>query len=116
MSDYSDYSEVPFYRRNWFFWLTFFFIDPVAIIILLTGEVYYEKSGELRVFGMPSRIVAGLIAAVIVYGLFSPGSSGKRIVYTSALRPNVVASTMLNDEVRFGDAVPMKNELHFDFS
>ena len=61
---YSSYQEVPYYRKQWFFWLMWFVFSPVAIGILITGDVYYSKKGEVKAFGMANRIVAGIIGAV----------------------------------------------------
>jgi hypothetical protein len=63
---YSSYDQVPFYRRQWFFWLMYFTISPVAIFILLFGDVYYVKKGEVTSFGLANRIVAGIIAVFIL--------------------------------------------------
>lgn len=67
---YSEYSQVPFYRKQWFFWLMYFTLSPVAIGILLFGDVYYVKKGKVTSFGLANRIVAGLIAASFLYGIF----------------------------------------------
>jgi hypothetical protein len=67
---YSSYSEVPFHRHQWFFWVMYFLITPVALVILLSGDVYYENSkGQLKSFGWANRIVAGILAAMILAGI-----------------------------------------------
>jgi Na+/glutamate symporter len=67
---YSTYAEVPYYRKQWFFWLMYFVMPPVAIALLLFGDVYYQKKGEVKSFGIANRIVAGMIAAFWLYVLF----------------------------------------------
>lgn len=67
---YRRYSEVPYYRRQWFFWLSYFTITPVAIGILLFGDVYYVKKGEVVSFGIANRIVAGMLAVYILIKIF----------------------------------------------
>ena len=66
---YSSYDQVPFYRRQWFFWLMYITITPIAITILLLGDVYYKKRGKVKSFGMANRIVAGLIALVLLWNI-----------------------------------------------
>ncbi len=68
---YSSYDHVPFYRKQWFFWLMYFTIPPVAIFILLFGDVYYVKRGEVTSFGLANRIVAGIIAVGILLKIIS---------------------------------------------
>lgn len=63
-SGFARYEDVPYYRRQWFFWLFFFTFAPVAIAILISGDVYYVKRGEVRGFGILNRIVAGVIGAI----------------------------------------------------
>jgi len=66
---YRSYDEVPLYRRQWFFWLTYFTISPVALGILLFGDVYYVKKGAVVGFGIANRIVAGIIAALFLVNI-----------------------------------------------
>jgi len=66
---YTTYDQVPTHRKQWFFWLTWFLLAPLAIVILITGEVYYPKKGEVRAFGTANRIVAMLVGLLWVIGL-----------------------------------------------
>ena len=65
---YVDYGEVPFYYKQWFFWLMWFTITPAAIGILLFGDVYYKKKGNVKTFGWANKVVAFIIG--IPYFLF----------------------------------------------
>ena len=67
---YSNYDQVPFYRKQWFFWLMYFTISPIAIGILLFGDVYYQKKGEVKSFGLVNRIVAAIIAIFVLIRIF----------------------------------------------
>ena len=73
---YHSYFEVPFYRQQWFFWLSYLIVPPVAFFILAFGDVYYQKRGELKSFGIVNRIVAALflliLLAIILTGIFFP--------------------------------------------
>jgi hypothetical protein len=62
---YERYDDVPLYRKQWFFWLTWLLLPPVAMAVLITGDVYYEKDGAVKRFGMANRIAAAILAALI---------------------------------------------------
>ena len=70
MPNYDDYSQVPYYRKQWFFWLMYFTLSPIAIGLLIFGDIYYERQGELRSFGIANRVVAGLIAIGLLIKIF----------------------------------------------
>ncbi|MFT5219247.1 MAG: hypothetical protein ACI822_001565 [Gammaproteobacteria bacterium] len=63
---YADYAEVPFYRRQWFFWVLYFTMMPVALLLLLFGDIYYRKKDKIVSFGIINRIVAGLVAVIFI--------------------------------------------------
>jgi hypothetical protein len=71
---YIAYSEVPFYRKQWFFWVMYFTITPVALGLLLFGEVYYQKKGKIKKFGLANKILAGILSIILmtrIWGSFS---------------------------------------------
>jgi len=68
---YATYDQVPTHRKQWFFWLTWFLLQPVAIAILITGDVYYRRKGEIRAFGPANRIVAMLIGLLYFIALIN---------------------------------------------
>jgi hypothetical protein len=59
---YLTYDQVPYYRKQWFFWLAYVLATPIALGILITGDVYYQRNREVRSFGPLNRIVALAIA------------------------------------------------------
>ena len=61
-SKYQSYDQVPIYRRQWFFWLTYILIPVVPLIVLLCGDIYYIRKDEVKSFGPVNRAIAGLIA------------------------------------------------------
>ncbi len=69
--NYSDYNEVPWYFKQWFFWVTYFTLTPVALGILLFGNVYYIKKGQVVSFGIANKIIAGIIGAIWIINMFS---------------------------------------------
>ena len=66
---YSEYEQVPFYRKQLFFWITYLIMPPIAIGLLILGDVYYQDKGQVKAFGLANRIAAGLLAIAILYGL-----------------------------------------------
>ena len=68
---FSLYDQVPFYQKQGFFWLMYFLATPIALAILLFGDVYYLKNGKVKSFGLANKIIAGLIAVVILFRIFS---------------------------------------------
>lgn len=68
---YSSYDQVPIYRRQWFFWITYILFAPAALAILLFGDIYYEKRGRIVGFGIANRLVAGAVAVYFIYSIGS---------------------------------------------
>ena len=66
---YSTYAQVPYYRKQSFFWLTYVLFSPIALALLISGDIYYQKKGEVRSFGMANRIVAIVIALLWLYSV-----------------------------------------------
>ena len=73
---YASYDQVPTLRKQWFFWITWFVFAPIAVVILITGDVYYRKKGEVRAFGMANRVVAGLLALLWLYAIIRATADG----------------------------------------
>lgn len=70
MLKYSSYTEVPVFRRQWFFWLSLLFC-PITLLIVLTGDVYYQRNNEIKVFGITNRIVIGAICIYALSNVFT---------------------------------------------
>jgi hypothetical protein len=73
---YSGYQEVPWYRRQWFFWLMYILVTPVGLGLLISGEVYYRKNDQVHAFGMANRIVAGILGVIWFFSLLSGLTTG----------------------------------------
>ena len=62
--------EVPWYRRSsansrfLLYSLIFPFLILVVCVLLVTGEIYYEKSGKLKTWPHSIKIVASVILLV----------------------------------------------------
>lgn len=70
-SSYASYEEVPTHRRQWCFWLLWFLFAPAALVILLSGDVYYLRGGTIRSFGLANRIVAGVLGLLYIHALIT---------------------------------------------
>ncbi|MEP7123762.1 MAG: GYF domain-containing protein [Byssovorax sp.] len=70
-SHYLHYDAVPFYNKQWFFWLMYFTVTPVALGVLIFGDVYYRKNGDVKVFSMANKVIAGLIGVAWVVKLIA---------------------------------------------
>ena len=69
---YASYAEVPFYRKNWFAILCFFTCcSPVLLLILLSGDVYYEHEGDgrLTTYSTGARVflILWLLMSLLVF-------------------------------------------------
>jgi len=89
MKNYATYTGVPFYRRNWFV-LTICLLLPLAIHLLIgndliteitamlglyvstfltfSGGVYYQRAGQLKKYGMVTKVV---LVIFCILGLIS---------------------------------------------
>jgi len=62
---YNNYEEVPIYRKQWFFWISFLVFFPIALFVVLTGDVYYKgRDDSVKRFGVLNRIVIAFIGAL----------------------------------------------------
>lgn len=65
----SRYKQLPRPRQHRTFWLLFFLAPPVAIAVLLSGDVYYLRNGEIRSFSEANAFVALVFCAVWIANL-----------------------------------------------
>ncbi|MBA4348677.1 MAG: hypothetical protein C0415_01625 [Thermodesulfovibrio sp.] len=68
---YTDYSQVPWFRKRWFLVLSILLFIPVAAIISLTGDFYYVKKGQLKTYGKSTKWVLIIISIGILVRIFS---------------------------------------------
>lgn len=66
--DFSDYAQVPWFRKRWFVICCLLIITPVAGIIAATGDLYYSQKGEVKVFPKSAKIVFILLSVIWVIG------------------------------------------------
>lgn len=66
-SKYLTYDQVPVFRRQWVFWLAWLIFAPIALAILLSGDVYYVKKGKVVPFGTANKVLGGLLSLAWIY-------------------------------------------------
>jgi TPR repeat protein len=64
-----DYARIPFYRKQGFFWVVYFLLPPLALIILIFGEIHYLRHGKVKKFSLANRITAILILLAVGYAV-----------------------------------------------
>ena len=68
-TNYSSYTEVPWYRRNAFALLLGTLFTPPLLYILLTGDIYYQRRGELRTYSKLAKGFLILWSAAAIIGM-----------------------------------------------
>ena len=97
-----DYAKIPFYKKQSFFWVVYILLPPLALLILIFGDIHYLKHGKVKDFGLANRITAVLILLVIGFavtlqfkalpGLPSDNISDKaREIYADAVKGDAAA-------------------------
>lgn len=59
---YTNYSQVPLYRKFWLVFILMFILAPVALIVIWTGDVHYLRKGTIRTFGRTGKIFLTVLA------------------------------------------------------
>ncbi|MCK7592284.1 hypothetical protein [Pseudomarimonas salicorniae] len=70
--EYRHYDAVPAWRQQWFFWICLFILPPLALLVLLTGDVYYRAGAEVRRFGALNRLIGILVLGTVIAQLLMP--------------------------------------------
>jgi hypothetical protein len=61
---YSSYQAVPWFRKSWFILVGFLIFAPVTLYSLFTGEIYYEKKGQLVTYSKPVKIITIILCVM----------------------------------------------------
>jgi len=68
--NYNKYDEIPTYRKQWFFWISLLLFFPIALVVVLTGDVYYKGSSDsIKGFGVVNRIVITFICVSVILNI-----------------------------------------------
>ena len=54
---YSSYQQVPWFRKSWFILVGFLVFAPVTLYSLFSGNIYYEKKGQLVTYSKVVKII-----------------------------------------------------------
>lgn len=69
---FTSYSQVPFYRKNWFLILSFLFCTPlIAFLIVLTGPVYYMKNGQVTPYSRTQKAFVIIFSIIWLIAVFN---------------------------------------------
>jgi hypothetical protein len=60
------YENVKWFRRNSWAWAFLILFSPALLLILLTGEVYYKKSGVTKTWSKPLKITLIIVCVLIL--------------------------------------------------
>lgn len=62
----SSYDQVPWFRKNWFAIVSWLIFSPAFIVVALTGDIYYQKKGELKTYGKMTKIVFSILGVLYI--------------------------------------------------
>jgi len=71
-TSYTSYDQVPWYRKHWFAIVSFLIFTPGLIILALSGEIYYEKKGELKTYTQGRKILLVVFSIAFIIYAFVP--------------------------------------------
>lgn len=55
-AEFSDYTQVPWYRKRWFLVVCCLFFIPAVSLVAFTGELYYNKKGQVLKYRKRDRM------------------------------------------------------------
>jgi len=68
---YTSYDQVPWYRKSWFAVVTILLCLPLFLLIAFTGEIYFQKDGELKTVPKKAKFsVLWLFIVLVGWQLF----------------------------------------------
>lgn len=73
---YQSYSDVPWYRKNWFAIACFFLFMPALFLVTVSGDVFYEKKGSLKKYTKPARVFLIIYSLLATLGFMSQMNGG----------------------------------------
>lgn len=63
---YTAYNQVPWYRKRWLVILSAVIFMPITLLIAFTGDIYFEKNGQLQMVPKQSKYVLLAIFLILV--------------------------------------------------
>lgn len=63
---YTSYNDVPWHRKNWFAIVCALLFTPALLFVLFTGDVYYQRKGQLKTYPKGVKIFLIVWSVVII--------------------------------------------------
>jgi hypothetical protein len=76
----SAYSQVPWFRRRWFLIVSLLTIAPIAGAVALTGGMYYDARGGVKMFQKNIKTGVIVISLYYLYTLTTPIGSTQQLI------------------------------------
>lgn len=61
---YTAYDQVPWYRRAWVTFSSLLAFPPLALFAVITGDIYYQRSGKLSTYSRANKLLVGILAGL----------------------------------------------------
>ncbi|MBW4049325.1 MAG: hypothetical protein HIU89_15815 [Proteobacteria bacterium] len=101
---YQSYTQVPWYRKNWFAILCFFIFMPGLFLILLTGTVYYERNGQLQKYSITAKIFLLLYSLLATIGFANVITNGNHTASAPLTQATTTPSPRMQSPSNIGTA------------
>lgn len=75
-TSFTSYNEVPWFRKNWFAIVCALVFTPGLLFVLFTGDIYYEKKGELKTYSRGAKIFLIIWCILVVLQIISSLGNG----------------------------------------
>ncbi len=93
----TEYSQVPWFRRNGFVILAWLLFRPAAVAILWTGEAYYMRKGQLRTYGKVAKVILSVLALGYTVQLVDALGGGDKALIEESAVP--IVTQIIHDEL-----------------
>jgi len=77
----SDYSQLPWYRKEWSVVALLLIFWPASVIIMWSGDVYYKQRGKIKKRGKIGKLLLTIIAIVATISFFQGEGEGLNISF-----------------------------------
>ena len=74
------YSQVRWFRRRWFLVLCILTIAPIAGLIAMTGDIYFDSKGVVKPFHKNLKWMLLGLSAYYVYTFTTPAGSHQQMI------------------------------------
>ncbi len=62
---FTSYEQVPWFRKSWFIVLGFIIFPPVTLYSLFSGDIYYQKNGQLVTYSKTVKLAAIILCLMM---------------------------------------------------